>query len=132
MPKRKPVPSYRDRVIAAIVKQATIELVCEPEQERIEGNCSAIDPQTDREQEQWVRDQLAQGNEWAWCTVAVHVSLGDDFTGSDYLGCCSYLSEDDFKQPGGYYADMVQRAAEELADKLIASDEVLANLGVRS
>ena len=58
-------------------------------------------------------EQLASGNQWAWCTVRVVATLGE-FEGSDSLGCCSYASEADFKAPGGYFDDMKVEALDDL------------------
>jgi len=88
-----------------------IELTCEPEHESIEGNCSAIDPETDAETARWIREQLAAGNEWAWCMVHVRVTYmvgaAEEFHMADsYLGCCSYGSKAEFKADP-YFNDMV-------------------------
>lgn len=112
--------------------EVTFSLRIEPECEPIEGNCSAIDEETDREQEAWVRDQLNAGNEWAWCTVFVTARWGD-FEGRDSLGCCSYESRDDFER-GGYFEDMkavaldnlrasIERAAAQIAPLVEPSDQ---------
>ncbi len=101
--------TLRDR----IAKEATIVLSCEPETDRIEGNCSAIDPVTDRQTEKWIRDQLEAGNEWAWCMVRVR-AFWKGLEANDYLGCCSYLGEADFRTPGGYFDDMVSNTIDEL------------------
>jgi hypothetical protein len=58
---------------------------------------------------QWVRDQLAQGNVWAWCVAKVTALLDDGRYGTDHLGGCSYKDEEDFKT-GGYYDDMKDEA----------------------
>lgn len=92
--------------------EVTFTLTCEPEDTPFVGNCSAIDDETDREQEQWTRDQLDSGNEWAWCHVTV-TAKWKGYAGRDTLGECSYLSEKDFTSPGGYYDQM---KAEALAD----------------
>lgn len=95
---------------------ADIEVRCEPEVERIEGNASSIDEETDRETEAWIHEELESGNEWAWCNVLVTAAhAGED--GADSLGCCSYKSEADFRA-GPYYGDLVDRALQELAQKL--------------
>lgn len=91
-------PSYR-ALLACIEREAKTTLECMPEDLVIEGNCSSIDPQTDREQEQWIRDQLDSGNEWAWCTAHVEISWRG-FTEHEYLGACSYLSEANFVECG--------------------------------
>jgi hypothetical protein len=84
-------------------------LEIEPEHIPYKGNCSAVDPETDRKAEEWIRRQLARGNLWAWCCVKVTASLGDQ-EGVDYLGGCSYKNVDQFIQPGGYWDDMKREA----------------------
>ena len=59
-----------------MVRQLTeseVEFVvdCIPEDLPITGNASAIDEVTDALVEAHIRDQLARGNEWAWCVVRV-------------------------------------------------------------
>ena len=59
----------------------------------VEGNASAIDPETDKETEAWIKDQLDYGNLFAWCRVKVSAhALGHE--GVDHLGACSYESKD--------------------------------------
>jgi len=94
-------------------KDVEFTLECLPEFTPIEGNCCAIDEETDRRQEQLVRDQLEAGNDWAWCCVKVSAKW-EGFEGTDFLGCCSYESEEQFKQPGGYYEDMLKVALDDL------------------
>jgi len=93
--------------------EVTFTLECLPEDMPFEGNCSAIDEETDRAQEKWIRDQLRADNEWAWCCMKV-TAKWEGYEGVDYLGCCSYESAADFKQPGGYYDDMKSQALEAL------------------
>lgn len=88
-----------------------------PEDIPIKGYASCIDPKTDLEVEQAIIEQLESGNQWAWCSVEV-IAEYKGLTASDYLGCCSYESEDDFKQAGGYYDDMKQIAFEQLVENL--------------
>jgi len=96
---------------------------CLEEDMPIEGNvCATGDLVEDKEQEHWVRRQLREGNEWAWCTVKVSASW-NGLTAEDYLGCCSYESAEDFKQPGGYYDDMKAEAAAEL-DRMVHDQQV--------
>lgn len=106
---------------------------CRHEHIPIEGNCSAIDPETDATAEQWITDQLLAGNQWAWCHIVVRARW-KDFEGVDSLGCCSYESEKDFCQPGGYYDDMksealadlnanIERAAEQLEELIPLAEE---------
>jgi len=37
---------------------------------------------------------------------------------SDYLGCCSYRSKEDFMEPDGYYDDMKVEAYNSLCKEL--------------
>jgi hypothetical protein len=92
-----------------------------------------VDPETDisfrrefahdPEVVEWIEDQLEEGNEWAWCMVDVvarwtNPLTDQEYEGHDYLGGCSYESEESFKQPGGYYPDMKERAYEELIKQI--------------
>ena len=81
---------------------------CLPEDISPEDNASAIDDETDAEILAWINAELESGNEWAWCQVRVVARYGA-FEGTDYLGGCSYRSEEDFKA-GGYYEDMKAQA----------------------
>lgn len=60
---------------------------------------------------------MRAGNEWAWCIAVVRVSYGG-IDATDILGACSYKSEADFRQPGGYFDDMIGEAIESLAVQL--------------
>ena len=105
-------------------------LSCEPEQESIEGNCSAVDEEVDRETAEWIYDQLDNGNEWAWCQVEV-VAHWKEWSGSSYLGCCSYRSEEEFCQPGGYHDDLKHEALERLNEQVErVAHTILTFLGV--
>ncbi len=91
--------------------EVAFRLTCVPEDTPIEGNCSAIDDDIDRETADWIRAQLDGGNEWAWCLAFVEAEW-NGFIGRDSLGGCSYRSEADFRT-GPYFEDM---KAEALAD----------------
>ena len=91
-----------------------------PEDLAIEGNASAIDPETDAETVAWIRDQLERGNELAWCQIIVSCRLkgvDSDLRGVDSLGACSYESIEDFKRDG-YYDDMKAGALADLQRQL--------------
>ena len=92
------------------------ELTCEPEDMPIEGNAMASgDDEEDRKAEQWIKDQLDSGNEWAWCIAKVTARYpGLPFEGVDYLGACSYRSKEEFMAPGDYYDDMKREAKADL------------------
>jgi hypothetical protein len=68
----------------------------------------------------WVKRQIAQGNEWGWCCVEVVAELDGNFSGYDYLGGCSYESEENFKNDG-YYEDMQHVALADLECVLAAA-----------
>lgn len=75
------------------------------EQEEMDyrGNCSAVDEETDRTTEEWIRSELARGNVAAWCWVRVVAEVAgaprevDGFEGSDSLGGCSYRSMEELE-----------------------------------
>jgi hypothetical protein len=113
-------------------KDVEIILTCSPENEQIEGNASAITPDVDRETVQWIKKELSDGNEWAWCTVTVIARIRVEVArpgrvtecvtleGFDHLGCCSYRGEADFRTPGGYFDDMKAQALDDLQAKVNA------------
>jgi len=92
-------------------KVAAVKLFVEPEDRSYVGE---FDDPTCVE---WIRDQLARGNEWAWCIVKVSATY-KGITCSDYLGGCAYESRQSFMAGGGYYDDMVHTALTELAGEL--------------
>jgi hypothetical protein len=108
-------------------KLATIKLECFPEDCQVKGNASCIDPETDKANEDWIINQLESGNDWAWCTTKVTASYAG-LDGVDYLGCCSYHSEKDFRTPGGYYDDMVDCALQDLASQLEMAQSAMREL----
>ncbi len=76
--------------------------------------CSG-DVDFDRFVEDSILKRLEDGDVWAWATVKVTATYDgiDGVEGIDYLGCCSYRDEEDFKTCG-YYADMKEEAREKL------------------
>ncbi len=98
------------------ISQVEFTLECQPEDMQIKGNASAIDEDTDNEVEQYIIDELNSGNEWAWCCVKVTASYKGR-EGTDYLGGCSYKSEEDFKKDG-YWEDMKKQAFDDLISSL--------------
>jgi hypothetical protein len=96
------------------------EILMEPEQDPVRGNASAIDPETDRANEDWILERQARDDCWAWCTITVKAQAivnGTLYTGTDHLGQCSYADEEDFKQ-SGYYEDMKYGALQNLAQQI--------------
>jgi hypothetical protein len=91
------------------IQDVEFTLTCLPEDIQIEGNASAIDPETDKEIADDIRQQLERGNSWAWCVVKVEAKW-KGLKGSDILGGCSYKSEKDFVDNSCYYEDMKQTA----------------------
>ena len=95
-------------------EEIAIRLNAEPEFIPVEGNAMASgDDAFDQEIEHNILSRLQQDDVWAWAAVTVTASWGP-FSASDHLGCCSYADEDDFRQPCGYFDDMVDEALEEL------------------
>jgi len=95
-------------------EEAAIRVLAEPDHVLVEGNASASgDDDFDREVEHNILCRLQQGDAWVWAAVTVVAAWGS-FEGRAHLGCCSYADEEDFRQPGGYFDDMVEEALEEL------------------
>lgn len=107
-----------------VLKQATFYIDISPEDSQIEGNVSAVDPETDKEQEDFVRSQLDSGNDWAWCIVKVTGEF-KGLTAYDYLGGCSYSSEKAFIDNNDHYADMKDRCASEIAESLFHIQDIV-------
>jgi len=115
-------------------KDVVFVVECEPESEPIEGNCSAIDPDTDRETADWIRSELDHGNDWAWCYITVTAvwqsAAGPTWTGRDGLGGCSYRSEEDFRAPGGYFNDMKGAALADLNAQIAKAWQACESIGL--
>lgn len=105
-----------------------ISVECLPEDIDIRGNvlASGDDAEDNRAEEEVLR-QLNNGNEWAWCCIKVTATYGD-FEGTDFLGGCSYASREAFIQANDYYADMVERAFDELVSQIERAQTVLEEL----
>lgn len=89
-------------------------ILAEQDDLQIVGNAMASgDDKVDKEAEAHIFMELAQGNVWAWAYVTV-MAKWNNVRGVASLGGCSYKSEEDFKQPGGYYDDMKQEALDDL------------------
>jgi hypothetical protein len=94
------------------LKDVKVTLRAEPEDEPVRGSFGG-DEDGARKVEDDVLAGLEGGNEWAWCQAVVEVSWGN-FQGAAFLGCCSYESEEDFMQKGGYYEQMVEESLSDL------------------
>ena len=95
-------------------EEATIRVLAEPDHIPVEGNaCASGDDAFDREVEHNILCRFQQGDVWAWAAVTVIVTWGL-FEARTHLGRCSYAGEEDFRQPGCYFDDMVAEALDEL------------------
>lgn len=98
-----------------------------PEYAAIRGNAVVSgDAAFDKKVEDKILADL-EFNEWAWCCVRV-VAEWNGLTGDDYLGCCSYESEEQFCQHGGYYDDMKAQALGNLNSQTQALAEKMGAL----
>jgi hypothetical protein len=85
-----------------------------PEDIRVRGNALASgDDELDREAEDEIISRLESGDIFAWFTAKVTVRDDKGNEATDYLGCCNYRDEDDFRM-GGYYLDMVEECVRQL------------------
>jgi hypothetical protein len=82
------------------------------------NDCFALDDETQEEIVNKILTDLNNGNEWAWCGVRV-VGKYKGLEADDFLGGCSYESEEHFRTCD-YYADMrnivYQNIIEQLED----------------
>lgn len=81
-----------------------IKIECLEEDLDPEGQFASGDATVDAEMIAQIRSDR-EWNPWAWCCVRV-VMRYEDREETDYLGCCSYTDEADFRS-GGYFDDMV-------------------------
>lgn len=103
------------------------EIQIEPEDEHPIKCFDTGDAEEDKRMVQEILEAV-EWNPWAWCSVKVR-AVWRGFEGDwDYLGCCSYESEEDFKQPGGYYDGMKAEALESLNQLLADHYEDLSEL----
>lgn len=93
----------------------TYTLICDIEDESPEGCFASGDPDQDFETVAAIWRSVDNGNDWAWCSVLVTCTAPGYYArGCDRLGCCSYDSEEDFRQ-GGYFEGMKAEARYYLA-----------------
>jgi hypothetical protein len=98
-----------------IKHEATIDLIIHPEDLPIRGNLVASgDDVLDKQLEDAVIEE-SEHTPWAWCFVELKATW-KGLSHSEYLGCCSYRSEGDFRVDG-YFNDMVAEAIEQLHQK---------------
>lgn len=88
-----------------------------PEEIPVKGNAmSSGDEDFDHQVETAIYERLKMDDIWAWTTVCV-TGAWEELTMHEYIGCCCYDSEEDFRNNSGYFEEMV--------------DEILANLNKR-
>lgn len=108
------------RMLDAKDSRFTVTLSVEPEHLAPDYQNDAGEPDT--EMYDLIQAGVDSGNPWAWCGVTVGVTFGTvDLRGEDYLGACSYDSEEDFKENSGYYHGLVDGALQDLAGKIHAA-----------
>ena len=88
-------------------ENVTFTIECHCEETRVEDHF-----ELDKMHCEGIYNRLENGDIWAWCTVEV-IAEFEGCKGSDFLGCCSYHDETDFKT-GGYWEDMKGEAFREL------------------
>lgn len=95
-----------------------IQVEALPECIPVKGNamCSG-DEDFDRQVESEILERLEQDDLWAWATVCVTAEW-EGQRETTYLGCCCYEGEEEFRQEGGYFDDMVDEAISNLNRRL--------------
>lgn len=98
--------------------EVQIRIKAIPEEIPVQGNaCFSGDSEFDQQIEQIILDRLRHDDVWAWAMVGVSVDW-EDLEATEYLGCCSYDSEEDFRNNSGYYEDMLENALFNLNQRL--------------
>lgn len=62
-------------------------------------------------------EEAQNSNVWKWCAVEVKGDYKGIVIASDYLGGCSYASEEDFKS-NGYYEQMRDTVLQEIQEQV--------------
>lgn len=75
------------------------------------------DEELNQEYRAKIAERLEQGDIWAWASVTVSASWGG-FTGTANIGGCNYTDEADFREPGGYFGDMLRDAVADLLKEI--------------
>ena len=100
------------------IEDVEFSLNIEPEHIPVKGNAIVSgDVETDKKVEDEIFERLDRGDLWAWCTVEVTAEW-KGLEGVNYLGCCCYADEKEFKAEGGHYEDMKQEAYNDLIAQL--------------
>lgn len=95
------------------------KLQCMPETEPIRGNlCDSGDARLDKEQEDQILKAIDDGNDWAWCWIRV-TGEWHGLKAEACISCCSYESEAQFKELGGY-GELQHEVLRELEDAALA------------
>jgi hypothetical protein len=103
--------------MAIKIEDVAFTVTCESEYIPIRGNCMASgDDAFDEACAVEIETALEKGNPWAWCAVKVEGEW-EGLSTTRYLGACSYESEADFCEPGGYFDDMKNEIFEDLKER---------------
>ncbi len=97
----------------ADIAPRNISIDMEPEVD-IAPDFDSGEPDFDAAASREIRERLARGDDWAWCEVQVRVTWRGFKGESSWLGGCSYASEQDFREPGGYFDDLLDEAIDDL------------------
>lgn len=110
-------------------KLFTVEIQADQEDLAVLGNAMASgDDVFDREVEDAIIERLDKGDIWAWASVSVRVSIvvdDEEFEAFDFLGCCSYHSEEDFRNNSGYFDDMCHTCLADLGRRIKSLKQAL-------
>jgi hypothetical protein len=80
----------------------------------VRGNALASgDDAEDKACEDAILARLDAGDAWAWASVRV-TGTYRGLKAHDYLGCCCYEDEADFRENSGYFQDMQSNVLAEL------------------
>lgn len=102
------------------IEEVEFVLIVEQEDIPVRGNAMASgDDAADKAYEDEIIERLDNGDVWAWACVCV-TATWKGMEGVNYLGCCCYKDEADFKAEYGYYKDMKQQAYDDLIKKITA------------
>jgi hypothetical protein len=107
------------RIKLPTIEQVEFTLEAEQDDMPVRGMAMASgDDAVDKKVEDEIIDRLDGGDVWAWASVSM-TARWKGMEGVNYLGCCSYADEEDFKKDG-YYKDMKAEAFADLLNNINA------------
>jgi hypothetical protein len=116
-------PNIQAKLLAAFLNVSGVTVEFEAENE----DMSPSDMEFDEVNINYIEREFNRGNGYAWFCAKVTVRYRG-YEAIDYLGCCSYKSERDFKENSGYYVDMIRQCVDEINKDITAHNNQVCTM----